>query len=106
MGDFGLMVLVCALVVGWLVVTICSFFRQQQNVEASATVEESVGWNSPRLQPPERGRFCSRVPGKPYTESMSTYWNGVRWIYLDGFECYIQEREWRELPAAMPEGAS
>ena len=106
MADFGAVLLVAALVAVWALTTVC---RQSQTIveePQAPPAEPSSGWNPPQVKPPQRGRFMSRVTGKPHTESLSTYWNGEQWVYMGGDACYIQEREWRELPTAMVESIS
>lgn len=71
-------------------------------VDGQPDLDDDDGeWFGPDEKPVERGRYVSRWPKSPSTESLSTYWNGSTWRYLDGAECYQQHREWKPLPEGM-----
>jgi len=95
--PFGVAALCVAFFVIWtLIDSDMGLFNEDRSPEVGED-----GWLSPAVKPDAPGRYFTRLVGKPATESLSTVWTGESWTYLDGSDCYLQEREWKPMPESL-----
>lgn len=99
--PWGLIAFICAAAISYWLIVKSAHDIVDGKFEPSPEDAEEWQWVPHEIKPTHPGPYRTRVYRKHNLESLNTRWNGRKWTYQDGEECYWQERDWRALPGRV-----